>query len=177
MSKLSLKDLLFICFCAVLLIAVRAAFRWRLGISGHAMFFTVFFLLLSRSCVSHRFTATLTGFFAGTAAIALGMGKGGPLTLLNFLFPALAIDLGAFLFPPLLGSYPLCALVGAFAGASKFFSAAAIGLLIGMDRTVLWQRAFIEAGAAMAFGCLGALCLPPVVKRLRAYGLFNPSGE
>ncbi|NLC70266.1 MAG: hypothetical protein GX751_02775 [Desulfuromonadaceae bacterium] len=177
MSKLSLKDLLFICFCAVLLIAVRAAFRWRLGISGHAMFFTVFFLLLSRGCVKHRLTATLTGFLAGAAAIALGMGKGGPLTMLNFLFPALAIDLGAFIFPSLLNSYLLCALVGTLAGASKLFSAAVIGFVVGMDHAILWQRALIEAAAAMAFGCLGALCLPPVVKRLRAYGLPTASGE
>jgi hypothetical protein len=174
MHRLSLKDLLFLGFCAVLLVVVRAGFRWHLGISGHAMFFTVFFLLLARGCVPLRLAATITGLLAGIAGAMLGMGKGGPLVMLKFILPAVAIDLGAFFLPGLLGSWLLCALVGAFAGASKFFGAASTGLLVGMDRSIVWQHAALEALAAMPFGAAGALCLPPIIRRLRAYGVISP---
>src|SRR5690606_24705061 len=115
MDRLSFKNLLFICFCAVLLVVTKAAFRWHLGISGHAMFFTVFFLLLARVCVPVRAAALATGLIAGMAAMALGMGKGGPLILLKFLLPAAAVDLAALALPGMWRSSLLCAAVGALA--------------------------------------------------------------
>jgi hypothetical protein len=178
MSRLPLKDSLFLGFCAVLLLATKAALRWHLGISGHAMFFTVFFLLLARACVPFRTAATLTGLLAGLAATVLGMGKGGPLVMLNFIFPALAVDLGALLLPAMLRNYWQCVLVGVLAGATKFVGAAGLDLLIGMDRTILWKHALLESAAAMIFGGAGALLLPPVVRRLVAYGIIPPkNGE
>ena len=174
MSRLPLKESLFLGFCAVLLLATKAALRWHLGLSGHAMFFTVFFLLLARGCVPFRTAATMTGLLAGLAATVLGMGKGGPLVMLNLVFPALAVDLGALLLPAMLRSYWQCALVGALAGATKFIGAAALDFLVGMNRVILWEHALLESAAAMVFGGAGALLLPPVVRRLVAYGVIPP---
>jgi len=173
MKKLSLKDSLFLGFCAALLVITKAAFRWHLGISGHAMFFTTFFLLLSRGCVPFRGAASVTGLMAGIAAAALGMGKGGPLVIGKFLLPALAVDLGVMVLPRVLGSCLLCALVGALAGATKFFGTVAIDLLVGMDPAIAWRHSFLEGLAAMAFGAAGGLIVPPVLRRLRAYGVLN----
>ena len=177
MNHLTLKDSLFLGFCAALLIITKAAFRWHLGISGHAMLFTVFFLLLARGCVPFRGAASVTGLMAGIAAAALGMGKGGPLVVAKFLLPALSIDLGALLLPWLFGSFLLCALVGAAAGATKFFGTAVVDLLAGMDPAIVWHHALLEAAAAMVFGAVGALGLPPVLRRLRAYGVLNPESK
>jgi len=179
MKQLPLKESLFLGFCAALLIITKAAFRWHLGISGHAMFFTAFFLLLARSCVPFKGAATITGLLAGIAAASLGMGKGGPLVIGKFLLPALGIDLGALLFRRLGQSYLLCALVGALSGATKFFGTIAVDLLTGMDPSIAWRHSLFESFAAMVFGAAGGLCLPPVLRRLRAYGVVEPliSGE
>jgi len=174
MKHLPLKESLFLGFCAALLVITKAAFRWHLGISGHAMFFTAFFLLLARGCVSFRGAATLAGLLAGIAAALLGMGKGGPLVVSKVLLPALAVDFGALLLPWLFGSVLLCALIGAAAGVTKFFGTAGLDLLVGMDPAVVWRHSLLEAVAAMAFGALGALGIPPVLRRLRAYGVLNP---
>lgn len=174
MHRLSLKNLLFLCFCAVLLVVTKAAFRWHLGISGHAMFFTVFFLFLARACVPLRASAIATGLLAGMASVAFGMGKGGPLILLKFLLPGAVIDLAAFFLPGMPRNFLLCAGVGALAGSTKFFGTAALNLLIGMDSTIVWQHALLQAIGSTLFGAAGGLCLPPVVRRLQAYGIIHP---
>lgn len=175
MNHLPLKESLFLGFCAALLIITKAAFRWHLGISGHAMLFTTFFLLLARGCVNFRGAASVTGLLAGIAAALLGMGQGGPLVVAKFLLPALAIDLGALLLPWLFGSFLLSALVGAAAGATKFFGTAIVDLLVGMDPGIVWRHALLEAVAAMVFGAVGALGVPPILRRLQAYGVLNPA--
>jgi hypothetical protein len=126
-----------------------------------------------------RGAAVITALLAGVAAAALGMGKGGPLVVLKFLFPALAIELGALVSPRLWSSHLLCALIGAVAGATKFFSTAAVDLLVGMDSSVIWAHALFAAATGTAFGILGGLCLPPVLRRLQAYGVLRlaPGGE
>jgi len=174
MKHMSLKDSLFLGFCAALLVITKAALRWHLGISGHAMFPAVFFLLLARGCVRFQVAASVTGLLAGLAAAALGMGNGGPLVIGKFLMPALAVDLGSLALPWLWDSYMLCALVGAAAGATKFLGTIVLNLLVGMDPTIAFRQSFLEALAAMVFGAVGGLCVPPVLRRLRAYGILNP---
>lgn len=176
MKRLTLKDSLFIGFCAVFLLVTKGAMRWHLGIAGHVMFVTVFFLLLARGCVPSRLAATFTALLAGAGAALLGMGPKGPVVLLlNFLLPGITIDAAARLAPGLFTSYTTCALVGAFAGATKFFSGATMGMMVGMDRTVLLQHALLESLGAMLFGIAGGLCIPPVVRRLQARGLVPPN--
>lgn len=60
MKHLSLKDALFLGFCAVLIVAARAALRLHLKIPGHSMLFTLFFLLLARGCVRHNLATSFT---------------------------------------------------------------------------------------------------------------------
>lgn len=177
MFNLTLKDSLFLGFCAALLIITKAAFRWHMGISGHAMFFTAFFLILARNCVTFRGAASTAGLLAGIAAAALGMGKGGPLVISKFLLPALAVDAMAFILPWLFGSYLLCAFVGALAGSTKFFGTVTINLLIGMDAEIAWRHSLLEAAAAMVFGAAGGLLVPPVLRRLQAYGVLYPQSN
>lgn len=174
MNRLPLKDALFMGFCAVFLLVTKGAMRWHLGISGHAMFLTVFFLMLARGCVTSRLAATFTGLLAGVGAVALGMGHGGPVLLLNFLLPGATIDAGARIAPGLFTSYARCALVGAIAGATKFAGRAAMDLMVGMDHAIIVQHALLESLAALLFGIAGGLCIPAVVRRLQAHGVIEP---
>ena len=167
-----LKEALFIGFCAVLILFTRAALRLHLHISGHSMFFTLFFLMLARGCVSRRLAATFAGLLSGLMALVFGLGKGGLLIPLKFILPALVVDLAALLAPGLFQSYLLCALTAALAAATKFISTFILDWLVGMDRVVIIQHAALEAVGAAAFGVAGSLLIPSVIRRLRAYGVI-----
>lgn len=170
MIKLTLRDSLFLGFCAVLIVVFRMAFRWHLGISGHSMFYTVALLLLARGCVPCRLGASYTGFLAGIMALLLGLGKGGPLIMAKFIFPALVIDLAVFLWPLCLTGFGSVALVAALASATKFFNTVLKDLLVGMDEVLALQHATLEAAAAVLFGVAGSLLVPPVLRKLKSRG-------
>lgn len=171
--RLSLKESLFLGFCAVFILIFRASFRLNLNIPGHAMLFTIFFLMLARACVSYRLSATWTGMIAGVMAMILGMGKGGPLIISKFLLPALVIDLGAFLAPHWHQSYALCLLLAAGAASTRFFSICLVDFLVGMDRVIMIQHALIKSSFGLLFGMAGSLLIPPVVKKLEAFGVLE----
>jgi len=171
--NIHLKDALFLGFCAVFILIFRAAFRLHLNITGHSMLFSIFFLLLARGCISFRLAASLTGLLAGCMAIILGLGKGGPLLLLRFVLPGLIIDMGAFCIPSMFRSYVLCALAGAVASSSKFLSTYIVDTMIGMEKSIIFQHALIESGAAILFGIAGSFFIPPVIRRLKAYGVID----
>lgn len=171
--KISLQQSLFLGFCAVFIVLTRVGLRLHLGISGHAMLFTIFFLMLARACVSHRLAASYTGVLAGVIAMALGIGQGGPLILTKFLFPALVIDGACALRPRLLHGYAGCATLAVAAAATKFLSIALTDWLVGMDTTVLAQHAALKSAAAVVFGLLGGLLVPPVVRGLKARGVIR----
>lgn len=173
-TGMELKEYLFLGFCAVFILLFRMVFRLRLHISGHSMLFMVFFLLLARGTIRNRLAATLTGTLAGIMAMILGLGKGGPLVLIKFLLPAIAVDLAALVFPGLFFSYLLCAGTGVWAGATKFVGTYILDSLIGMDRSVVLQHAFIEAVGAGLFGIVGGIMVPPVIKKLSAFGIISP---
>jgi hypothetical protein len=177
MNKLTLKETLFLGFCAVFILFSRASMRLHLGIPGHAMFFTVYFLLLARGCISARFSATLTGLLAGSAAVILGMGKGGPLILVKFLLPAVAIDIGAAILPGMFQNYILCALVGAVAASTKLLETFVVDKLFGMDQTIILNRILLGAFYTVAFGVAGSLFISPVIRKLKAYGVILEKNE
>ena len=177
MSRLSLKEYLFLGFCAVFILFTRASMRLHLGIPGHAMFFMVFFLMVARGCAPVPFSATLTSLLAGTAAVVLGLGKGGPLILTKFIMPGLAIDLGAAMLPGIFQSYALCALVAAVASSTKGLETFVIDQLVGMDKTIISRHALMEALSAVPFGIAGSLLIPPVIKKLKAYGVIGSGYE
>lgn len=170
---LSLKESLFLGFCAVFILIFRASFRLNLNIPGHAMLFTLFFLMLARACVSYRFAATWTGMIAGAMAMVLGMGKGGPLIISKFILPAMVIDLGAALAPQWHHSYFLCLVIAACAAATRILSILLVDFWVGMDRVIMVQHALIKSSLGLVFGMAGSLIIPPVVKKLEAFGVLE----
>lgn len=170
--RLSLKDALFIGFCAVFALVTRLVMRLHLLISGHAMLSSVFFLMLARGSVRYRFAATFAGLLTGSAAIFLGFAKSGPFILVKYLLIAVVIDLLGLLMPWAFRSYFFSALVGAVAGSTKFFTEYAKNFALGMDSLVNLQRSLLEAGGAVFFGILAGLAVPVVIRRLKAYGVI-----
>jgi hypothetical protein len=172
LTKLSLKDSLFLGFCAVFIIFSRATMRLHLGIPGHAMFFTIFFLMTAKGCVRHPLASTFTGFLAGIMAMVLGLGKSGPLMLLIMIMPALVIDASLLVVPAALQSYLLSGLIAAAAASTKFIQVYVMDLMTGMDKGVILQHALLEASTAVLFGIVGGLLIPPVIRKLKAFGVI-----
>ena len=175
MKKFTLQEALCLAFCACFIVITRAVFRLHLNIPGHAMFFTMFFLILGRGCVPRPGAATLVGLLAGLICTLLGMGKGRrPLIILKFLLPGLIVDLAGLFSHGLAGSYLACAIVGALGAASRFLTIIAVEWIIGMDWDLILQHALISSGCGVIFGVLGSLMVPPIVRKLAAHGLIAP---
>jgi hypothetical protein len=172
MKKLTLQEALSLAFCACFIVITRAVFRLHLNIPGHAMFFTMFFLILGKGCVPKIGAATLMGLLAGLLSTLLGMGKGGPLIMLKFLFPALVVDLAGLFSHGMAGSYVACAVVGALGAASRFLSIIVVEWVIGVDWEIILQHALISSACGIVFGVLGSLMVPPIVRKLTAHGLI-----
>jgi hypothetical protein len=171
--RLSLKEALFIGFCAVFAVLVRVALRLKLQISGHSMLPTVFFLMLARGSVHYRFAAVFTGLLAGSAALFMGFAKAGPLVVIQYVAVATVIDSIAWLLPGRFFNSAWSGMTGALAGSTKFFAAYAVGFLAGMDPVVNLQRSLLEGAGAALFGLLAGVLLPIVLRRLRAYGVIS----
>jgi hypothetical protein len=171
--QLPLKEALFIGFCAVFAVLIRATLRLKLNISGHSMLPTVFFLMLARGSVGYRFGAIFAGLLAGSAALFVGFAKAGPMILVQYLSVAIVIDGMAWLLRGRLQSVFWSALTGGLAGATKFFKVYATGYLAGMDPDINLLKSLFEAGGAALFGLLAGALLPIVMKRLRAYGVIS----
>ncbi len=172
MKKFTLQEALCLAFCACFIVITRGVFRLHLNIPGHAMFFTMFFLILGRGCVPRLGAATLVGLLAGLLCTLLGMGKGGPLIILKFVVPGLIVDLVGLFSSGLAGSYVACAIVGALGAASRFLTIIAVEWVIGMDWDLILQHALISSACGVVFGVLGALMVPPIVRKLMVHGLI-----
>jgi hypothetical protein len=171
--KISLKDALFIGFCAVFILSIKAMLRLHLKIPGHSMFFIVFFLLVARGCVRHRLAASFCGLLAGMMAVILGMGKGGPLILIKFLLPALVVDLSAAMLPVLFQSVLLCMLAGGLAASTRMLSTWLIDSLAGMDPDIVMQHIWLQGTGNILFGIAGTIAVPTVIRKLIAYGAIH----
>jgi len=168
----ALRNALLIGFCALFLLASKMVLRLNLGIPGHAMFFTIIFLILPRAVTGQRLAATATGLAAGLASMLLGMGKGGPLLLLKFLFPSLCVDLAFLVFPGMGGSMLFCGLVGLIAASTRIVGVAATDYLVGMDPAVLMAHASLKTLGGALFGCAGGVAAAPIIRKLKARGLI-----
>lgn len=104
----------------------------------------------------------------------MGMGKGGPLLIIKFLFPALVVDLMACIFPSLFESIILCMLTGGLAGSTRFISTCIIDFLAGMDPAILVQHAAIKSVGNILFAMAGAMAVPFVIRQLKAHGVVTP---
>lgn len=173
LKRFSLKDAIFLGFCATFIVITRAGLRLHLNIPGHAMFFMCFFLLLSVGCVPKMWTATIVGVVAGVVAMLLGMGQGGPLMLLRFIFPAVIVDCARLVYPRLAGSYVACAVAGLVAAGSRFVTIIIPDLLAGMEWGVIVGHAVTSTAMGMGFGALGSLMVPATVRRLKVHNLIE----
>jgi hypothetical protein len=175
--KSTLSEAIFLGFCATFIIITRAGLRLHLNLPGHAMFFTIFFLVLAGGCVPKIWTSTFVGLVAGIIVAFLGMGKGGPLLIVaKFILPGIIIDFCRIILPKMATSQLACVIVGMIASASRFLTLMATDRLFGLEWTIIMEHALISSLLGMLFGGLGALMVPPIVRRLKAHGLLFESG-
>jgi hypothetical protein len=113
------------------------------------------------------------GLLAGLVCAALGMGKGGPLVVVKLVLPGLVVDAGAALPRRFLPETLRAVLLGAAAGASDFFPAAAVEMAAGMPAGLVLQHAALSAGAKAAFGALGGWAAAAIIRRLRDHGIIE----
>ncbi|MBW2558179.1 MAG: hypothetical protein JRD69_04990 [Deltaproteobacteria bacterium] len=172
-KNLTLSEGLWLGFCATFMIVTKAIFRLHLHLTGHAMFFTIFFFLLGKGTVKKKWGATFIGLIAGILALLLGMGKDGPLVIVKYVVSGLVIDAACILYPRVLESYVGCALVAAVASTSKVLTLVIVEMLAGMDGALIMQHAAIASVMNMIFGILGSLAVPSIIRRLKANGLIS----
>jgi len=168
----SLQDALFIGFCATLLVAIKSMLRLKLGLSGHSMFLMTFFYLICFGVVGRLGSITACGILAGLTAMILSVGKGGPLILLKFAIPAIAMDLSLLFVAGLLTLRWRCILVG-MAGCLAWAGKGWVeNMLLGMTLQVALFQFGLSMLSGGMFTLLGALLVPSVLNRLKAHDLL-----
>ncbi|MCL1138254.1 core component of ECF transporter [Shewanella pneumatophori] len=176
-SPFDLQDALFIGFCATLLVVLKSMLRLKLGLSGHSMFLMTFFYLICYGVVNRVGAMTACGLLAGLVAMMLSVGKGGPMILLKFGLPAMAMDL-ALLF--MAGAFSLrwqsiiLALIGCLAWSGKGLLS---NLLVGMSGQVALAEFGLSLVQGGAFAVAAALLIPTVLRRLHAHDLLPKKPE
>jgi len=175
-NRFTMREALLLGFCATFIVLTKATLRMKLGISGHSMFFLLFFLLLARGIVPKTGAAILVGLLAGGISIGLGLAHKGPIIMLNFLLPALVIDLAGIFLPQMTTRLLACLLVAAIAAAGKGISGAAVEFFAGAPTTIILRKAVIEGAGAVLFGLLGSLPVPSIIRKLRANRLIPTPG-
>jgi hypothetical protein len=176
-NRFTMREALLLGFCATFIVLTKATLRMKLGISGHSMFFLLFFLLLARGIVPKTGAATLVALLAGGISIALGLAHKGPVIMLNFLLPALVLDFAGIFLPQMTSRHLLCLLIGGIAAASKGVSSAVVELIAGAPMKIVIQAAAIEGAGGVIFGMLGALPVPSIIRKLRTNRLIPSPGD
>ena len=166
--RFTLREGLLLAFCATFIVLTRAALRLHLGLPGHSMFFLTFFLLMARGCVPKIGAATLVGLISGLVALMLGMTKAGPLVAVNFVLPAVIIDVASAIYPRMVTSYLACLIVGVAASTARGVTGVAVDFLMGMETQIVVRHVLLTTASGAGFGAAGALLVPPVVRRLQA---------
>ncbi len=168
-----LRQSLYLAFCGTFVVIARAGLRLHLHVTGHSMFFNLFFLMLARGAVRRFGAATLAGLLAGLLCLVMGLGKGGVVLVLRYGLLGLVVDLAAMISPSLFRSYLACLLVGALAAATRGIWLGLADLMAGMELAVMLQHVLLSSGMNMIFGAAGGLLVPPVVRRLEINGLIR----
>ncbi|ACJ31583.1 Conserved hypothetical protein [Shewanella piezotolerans WP3] len=168
-----LQDALFIGFCATLLVILKSMLRLKLGLSGHSMFLMTFFYLLCYGAVGRVGSITACGLLAGMVAMMLSVGKGGPLILLKFGMPAIAMDLALMVIAgvfKLRWQCVLLALAGCLAWASKGWIE---NMLAGMSQQIALTKFAVNFLQGGLFALGAALIVPSVLRRLQSHDLLQ----
>ena len=171
-GEFTLQEAILVGFCALLIILSKLLFRFHLNITGHSVFFMAFFMLVCRGCVPRRWTATLVGSLAGFGTVLLGFGKGGVIDILKYVVPGLGLDLFALVLPSLSVALVPALLGGVVVALGRAPGKYLINRVVGMDADIALQVVAVKTLPAIAFGVLGALLVPTVVRRLQGSGLF-----
>jgi len=170
--KLETREALLLAFFATFMVLARAALRWHVHLTGHAMLANALLLVVARACVERAAAATLTGTLAGLACAGLGMGSGGPLIVLKLMLPGIAVDLGWKRLANLRNPLWRGALLGACAGATHLLPIALVEGLAGVAASVVIGHALLAAGSKAAFGAIGGSLGMAIAVRLRHHGLI-----
>lgn len=170
--QLDTREALLLAFFATFVVLAKAALRWHLHVSGHAMFTTALLLVIARACVRRPGAATLVGLLSGIACALLGMGNGGPLLVLKLVLPGIVVDLGAAWNPDRFPETWRSSVIGAAAGASHFVPVALIETLAGLPPDLILAHASLSAAAKAGFGALGGAGGAVIASRLRHHGLL-----
>ncbi|PKH58185.1 core component of ECF transporter [Shewanella sp. Choline-02u-19] len=172
-SHFELEDALFIGFCATLLVVLKSMLRLKLGLSGHSMFLMTFFYLLCYGAVGRVGCITACGLLAGIVAMMLSIGKGGPLILLKFGLPAVAMDLTLLMIAGMFKLRWQCvivALIGCLAWASKGWVE---NMLAGMTHQIALTKFALNFLQGGVFAIGAALIVPTVLRRLQSHDLLQ----
>jgi hypothetical protein len=167
-AGMDMREAMLLALCALIIIAARMFFRFKLGIPGHNAVFVAFALVLGRVLVDRAFAATLVALIAGLAFMALGLSKG-PLALAQLLVPGLLVDALALL--GLARNYAGTALLGVIAGLGKGPAQVGGFLLVGMDIDTALATSALRLFPTAAFGAVGGIFALLVARRLIAAGL------
>ncbi len=174
-SPFDLQDALFIGFCATLLVVIKSMLRLKLGLSGHSMFLMTFFYLICYGAVGRVGAISACGLLAGLVAMMLSVGKGGPMILLKFGLPAMAMDLALLLMAGLFSlrwQSIILALVACLVWAGKGWIGNLLAGMSGQVALAQFGLSFLQGGA---FAVAAALLVPTVLKRLHAHDLLHRS--
>ncbi|MCE9680406.1 core component of ECF transporter [Shewanella sp. AS1] len=172
-NKFTLHDALFIGFCATLLVALKGMLRLKLGLSGHSMFLMSFFYLICYGAVARRGAISLCGLLAGLVAMTFSVGKGGPLILIKFALPAIAMDLALLLLPSLMALKWRCIILALIATLAWAGKGLAEDLIVGLSMQVALLQFAKSLLMGSMFATLAALLVPPVLTRLVSHGLID----
>ncbi|WP_028107880.1 hypothetical protein [Ferrimonas futtsuensis] len=174
MTKLPLADAILLGALALLMVGLKSLLRLKLGLAGHSMFLLVLTLLLARGLVPVRGSVLYCGLMAGLLALVLGVGKGGPLVVLKFALPALAME-AALLLLPRAPWFRIQALLVALAGLTAWLLKGGVELyLAGADASVIAAQLAWKGLGGCLFSLLGALAVPPLMSLLAHHQLLSP---
>ncbi len=176
-NRFSMREALLLGFCATFIVLTKATLRMKLGLSGHSMFFMIFFLLLARGIVPKTGAATLVALLAGAISIALGLAHKGPLIMLNFVLPALVIDSAGIFLPRFAAGFLTCLIIGGIASATKGITEGIIMFFTGASADIILLKAVLGGAWAVAFGMLGALPVPAIIRKLQTNRLIPGPGN
>ncbi|GAA4899351.1 core component of ECF transporter [Ferrimonas pelagia] len=173
MKRFSLADALLLGALALLFVAVKSVFRFKLGLTGHSMFFVMTTFLLARGLVPVRGSVIYCGLMVGLLAMIMGMGKGGPLVLLKFMMPAVALEF-ALLFLPNAPWRFITAWAVAFVGVLGWALKGAIEMwLVGAAWELIAVKALWKTGGGTLFAGLACLMVPKLLRHLAHHQLIG----